>query len=68
MTYCREPSLQDILSDPIVKAVIDADGVDTGELDAMLRCVARKRESALTGRSVGRSLGQRDAPRRRERA
>jgi hypothetical protein len=54
MTYCREPSLEDILSDPIIKAVIDADGVDAGELDAMLRCIARKRESAQTGRSVER--------------
>jgi len=43
MTYWREPSLEDILSDPIVKAVIDADDVDTNELDAMLRRVAHKR-------------------------
>jgi hypothetical protein len=54
MTCFREPSLEDILSDPIIKAVIDADGVDAGELDAMLRCVARKRESALTNRSAER--------------
>ena len=42
----REPSLEDILSDPITQAVISADGVDTGELDAMLRQVAHKRRSA----------------------
>ena len=45
MTYCREPSLEDILSDPIIRAVIDADGVDANELDAMLRQVARKRRA-----------------------
>jgi hypothetical protein len=43
MTCWREPSLEDILSDPIIKAVIEADGVDTNELDAMLRRVAHKR-------------------------
>jgi hypothetical protein len=53
MNYCREPSLEDILSDPIVKAVIDADGVDTNELNAMLRGVARRR------RSVQRTAGAR---------
>ena len=47
----REPSLEDILSDPITQAVIRADGVDTGELDAMLRQVAHKRRSAQ--RSAG---------------
>jgi hypothetical protein len=46
MTCCREPSLDDILSDPIVKAVIDADGVDANELNAMLRRVAHRRRSA----------------------
>jgi len=40
MTCWREPSLEDILSDPITQAVISADGVDAGELDAMLRRVA----------------------------
>jgi hypothetical protein len=46
MTCWREPSLEDILSDPITLAVISADGVDAGELDAMLRCVAQKRRTA----------------------
>ncbi|HZP68598.1 MAG TPA: hypothetical protein VFB29_01525 [Pseudolabrys sp.] len=49
MKCCREPSLEDILSDPIVKAVIDADGVDTNELNAMLRCVAHRRRSLERG-------------------
>jgi hypothetical protein len=46
MKCWREPSLEDILSDPITQAVISADGVDTGELDAMLRGVVQKRRSA----------------------
>lgn len=45
MTYCREPSLEDILADPIIQAVIDADGVDANELGAMLRQVAHKRRA-----------------------
>ena len=54
MRECREPSLQDILSDPITQAVISADGVDTGELDAMLRQVAQKRRSAADSMGRGR--------------
>jgi hypothetical protein len=54
MRACREPSLQDILSDPITQAVISADGVDTGELDAMLRQVAQKRRSAADSMGRGR--------------
>jgi hypothetical protein len=51
MKCWREPSLEDILSDLIIQAVISADGVDIGELDAMLRQVAHKRRSAR--RSAG---------------
>jgi hypothetical protein len=42
MKCWREPSLEDILSDPITQAVISADGVDTGELD---ECCAGLRTS-----------------------
>jgi hypothetical protein len=52
MKCWREPSLEDILSDPITQAVISADGVDANELDAMLRRVAYKRRSAAD--SIGR--------------
>jgi hypothetical protein len=52
MKCWREPSLEDILSDPITQAVISADGVDANELDAMLRRVAHKRRSATE--SIGR--------------
>ena len=36
-----EASLEEIVSDPIVQAVMEADGVNPHELDAMLRQVAR---------------------------
>src|SRR5262249_26368168 len=36
-----EASLEEIVSDPIVQAVMEADGVNPHELDAMLRRVAR---------------------------
>ena len=54
MKCWREPSLEDILSDPITQAVISADGVDTGELNAMLRQVAQKRRSAADSMGRGR--------------
>jgi hypothetical protein len=37
----REPTLEEMLSDPIVRALMDADGVDPHELEAMLKEVAR---------------------------
>jgi len=37
----REPTLNEILSDSIVEAVMQADAVDPGELGMMLRQVAR---------------------------
>jgi hypothetical protein len=36
-----EASLEEIVSDPIVQAVMEADGVNPRELDAMLRRVAQ---------------------------
>jgi hypothetical protein len=42
MNWCRrEPTLKDILSDSIVRAVMEADGVDPHELEAMLKEVGR---------------------------
>ena len=43
----HEPTLEDILSDSIIKAVMKADGVDPHQLAAMLKEVGTK---------VGRSL------------
>jgi carbamoylphosphate synthase small subunit len=40
--YRREPTLDEMLSDPIVVALMDADGVDARELTAMLRDVGRR--------------------------
>ena len=41
MNWChREPSLEDILSDSIIRVVMEADGVDPQKLEAMLRQMA----------------------------
>lgn len=41
MTWCdREPTLKDILSDPIIMVVMKADGVDPQQLEATLREMA----------------------------
>jgi hypothetical protein len=37
----REPTIPELLSDPIVKAVMAADGVDADVLQTQLRSVAR---------------------------
>jgi hypothetical protein len=53
MNWChREPTLTEILSDSIVKAVMEADGIDPQELAERLRQAGRK----LVGR--GRSASQ----------
>ena len=47
----REPTLKEILSDPIVTALMSADGVDPFELEAMLTHINRKSKSPRqTGR------------------
>lgn len=46
--WSREPTLTQILSDPITKAVMQADSVDASELESLLRDVA----SRLDGRSA----------------
>ena len=38
--HCREPRLEEMLADSIIKAVMEADGVDPGELEAELRQTA----------------------------
>jgi len=38
----REPTIAEILSDPIVKAVMEADGVDPHVLEAQLRSMGRR--------------------------
>jgi hypothetical protein len=39
----EEPTLSELLSDSLVKAVMEADGVDPRALEAELRSVARQR-------------------------
>ena len=41
----HEIDLKDMLSDPIVQAVMRADGVDRSELDALLASIARARRA-----------------------
>jgi hypothetical protein len=42
MHWChREPTLKDMLSDSIVRAVMEADGVDPQELEEMLTRIGR---------------------------
>ena len=42
MNWChREPTLEEILSEPIILAVMEADGVDPHELEAMLTQITR---------------------------
>jgi hypothetical protein len=54
----REPTLDEMLSDKLIKLVMKADGVDADELEAMLRRVAasRPREKAVLGFSRHRRL------------
>jgi hypothetical protein len=40
--YHREPTLDEMLSDSIVKAVMEADGIDPQELAATLRQAGRQ--------------------------
>jgi hypothetical protein len=45
MIHCDcEPTLTDALSDPLIQAVMAADGVDRDELEVMLTDVARRFE------------------------
>ena len=68
--HFREPTLTEALSDPIVQAVMRADGVDRHELKAMLLSVVahqvrRKQQSASyncppSGRQIGSSVAPHD--------
>jgi hypothetical protein len=50
MNWCNcEPTLNGILSDCIVRAVMEADGVNPHELEAMLRRVAQRLRIARPG-------------------
>jgi hypothetical protein len=49
----REPTLKEILSDSIVTALMEADGVDPHELEAMLRKIGRTSEPVRQVRRGG---------------
>jgi hypothetical protein len=46
--YYPEPTLEEILSDPIVTAVMQADAVDVDDLGAMLGRIARTLRTAAS--------------------
>jgi hypothetical protein len=53
----HEPTLDEILSDPVVRAMMEADGVDPSEVEAMVRRIARtRREAAKSGRAMAQDL------------
>ena len=41
-TRCKEPTLNDTLSDPVVQAMMAADGIEFQEFEAFLQEMARK--------------------------
>jgi len=57
----REPTLEDTLSDPMIQAVMAADGVDANELEKCLkglaRTIERRASPARSGRIEGSTRG-----------
>jgi hypothetical protein len=54
MNWCHsEPTLNGILSDPVVRAVMEADGVNRHELEVMWRRVAQGLRIARRGDESG---------------
>jgi hypothetical protein len=50
MIWCQpEPTLEEMLSDSIIQAVMEADGVDPRELEAMLREAGRNSSPPQSG-------------------
>ena len=57
MNWChREPTLNGILSDPVVRAGMEADGVNRHELEVMLRRVAQVSGSLDVAMKVVRAI------------
>ncbi len=62
MNWChREPTLNGILSDAVVRAVMEADGVNRHDLEVMLRRVAQRLRIARRGHESGARDRQRPA-------
>ena len=49
----REPTLKEILSDSIITALMEADGVDPDELEAMMRTIGRTSKAVRQKRRWG---------------
>jgi hypothetical protein len=47
MPGSSEPSIKELLSDPIVRALMSADGIHTDELEGLLCSVAKRLERAV---------------------
>jgi len=56
---CRQPSLADAMADPLIQALMRADGVDPAELRALMRETARRIELGSYG---PQSISMRAAP------
>jgi hypothetical protein len=50
-TYFRDPTLVELLSDPLTHAVMQADHVNPQELENLLRDLARRRANSLVNAS-----------------
>jgi hypothetical protein len=58
MSWHREPTLKEILADPITKAVMKADSVDLQELEDLLRrLIARSRAARNTDEKTAAWFG-----------
>jgi hypothetical protein len=57
MTWChREPTLEELLADPIIAAVMKADGVDPYELETLLWQIAGLRMKDSERKSERRAM------------
>ena len=57
--YFRDPTLVELLSDPLTHAVMQADHVNAQELENLLRDLARRRLDSLANASSGQRFRQR---------
>ena len=56
--YFRDPTLVELLSDPLTHAVMQADHVNPQELENLLRDLARRRADSLANASSGQRFYQ----------
>jgi|tagenome__1003787_1003787.scaffolds.fasta_scaffold20117898_2 hypothetical protein len=47
ITCHEEPTLDEMLSDPVIEAVMAADGVDAGDVETLVRRVRTARKEAV---------------------